>query len=52
MALIGNFELDRGETVTLTLEHETARPVTITCEVKRVQHLAGIYRDYGVRFRT
>ncbi|HUO08814.1 MAG TPA: ATP-binding protein [Phycisphaerae bacterium] len=50
MAFIGNFELQRGEIITLTLELETSTPVKVSCEVMRVQHLAGVYRDFGVRF--
>jgi hypothetical protein len=50
MAFIGNFELDRGETITLTLDGEP--PVKVACEVVRVQHLAGVYRDFGVKFLT
>jgi anti-sigma regulatory factor (Ser/Thr protein kinase) len=50
MAFIGNFELQRGEIITLTLEPETSVPVKVACEVMRVQHLAGVYRDFGVRF--
>ena len=50
MAFIGNFELNRGETVTLILDAEP--PVKVACEVVRVQHLAGVYRDFGVKFLT
>jgi hypothetical protein len=50
MAFIGNFELNRGEAITLTLDAEP--PVKICCEVMRVQHLAGVYRDFGVKFLT
>ena len=50
MAFIGNFELNRGETITLTLDAEP--PVKVSCEVVRVQHLAGVYRDFGVKFLT
>ena len=50
MAFIGNFELNRGETITLSLDAEP--PVKVACEVMRVQHLAGVYRDFGVKFLT
>ncbi|MGN6368232.1 MAG: ATP-binding protein [Phycisphaerae bacterium] len=50
MAFIGNFELDRNETITLTLDAEP--PVKVACQVMRVQHLAGVYRDFGVKFLT
>ncbi len=52
MAFIGNFELERNEVVTITLEPETAIPVRVPCELMRCQQLAGVYRDFGVRFLT
>ena len=52
MAFIGNFELERHEHVTLILEPEKAIPVKLPCELMRCQQLAGVYRDFGVRFLT
>lgn len=52
MAFIGNFELQRNELVTLILEPEKSIPVKLQCELMRCQQLAGVYRDYGVRFLT
>ena len=49
MAIVGCFELDRGEMLSVTLEPGTATQVTVECELIRCQHLAGIYRDFGVR---
>ena len=50
LAIVGCFELERGEMLSVTLEPGTATQVTVECELIRCQHLAGIYRDFGVRF--